>query len=93
MIKLKILPDIQMDCCKDDGHNEGVFRMYHRTREEAIKWAKSNILHIEEHSHEVFDWDESYLDCLQCRNYMVQIKWIMRFFKISTEEVMWKRGK
>ncbi len=56
-------------------------------KDEVIKHIKSKMIRIEEHSHKKFDWNETYLDCLQCRNYFVQIQWIIYFFNVSDEEL------
>ena len=55
-------------------------------KQEAIKWIKVKIKHIEDHSHEKFDWNKSYMDCTQCRNRFVQIAWIKHFFNITEED-------
>ena len=57
-------------------------------RQEAIKWIEEFQNRIEKHSHKSFKVDEPYLDCIQCRNYFVQIQWIKHFFNIKTFEEM-----
>ena len=83
---LKTLNEI--DLSEDDkqgGHIDTIIKRL--LKREAIKHIKAKIHRIEEHSHNKFDGNGPYIDCLQCRNYFVRIQWIKHFFNIKDEDL------
>ena len=100
MTKLKTLKDIieefKSDCIAKD-FTESVLintplvgaNAYYldRLKQEAIAWIKEYRKEIEKHSHKEFNDNNLYLDCIQCRNKYVQIRWIVHFFNITEDDL------